>query len=209
VAGDRKYACRDEQKALRDLGLRRMFLHSHFSNCGRGEFRKLTLSAPMTGELRDFLGALGRALRAIQSISRKTQKTQEKSVSKDAPEEMIVEKIFMIEGFSVASLRSLRESLFSHQNSMPRYSLLIFDWDGYPGGFPPATSSLPMQQAIAALNRRPRSDQAIRELIGLGLLDAMQRLFRNWMSTTCCACSANTAVSRRSMAHERRCSPAP
>ncbi len=60
VAGDRKYGLRDEQKALRDLGLRRMFLHSHFLELPvEGEFRKLTLSAPMTGELRDFLGALG------------------------------------------------------------------------------------------------------------------------------------------------------
>ncbi len=60
VAGDRKYGLRDEQKTLRDLGLRRMFLHSHFLELpADAEFRKLTLSAPMTGELRDFLGDLG------------------------------------------------------------------------------------------------------------------------------------------------------
>ncbi|MDB5975399.1 MAG: RluA family pseudouridine synthase [Nevskia sp.] len=60
VAGDRKYGLRDEQKPLRDLGLRRMFLHSHFLELpADGEFRKLTLSAPMTGELRDFLDELG------------------------------------------------------------------------------------------------------------------------------------------------------
>ena len=60
VAGDRKYGLRDEQKPLRDLGLRRMFLHSHFLELpAEGEFRKLTLSAPMTGELRDFLDELG------------------------------------------------------------------------------------------------------------------------------------------------------
>jgi 23S rRNA pseudouridine955/2504/2580 synthase len=60
VAGDRKYGLRDEQKTLRELGLRRMFLHSHFLQLpADGEFPKLTLSAPMTEELRDFLGALG------------------------------------------------------------------------------------------------------------------------------------------------------
>jgi len=60
VAGDRKYGLRDEQKTLRDLGLRRMFLHSHFLELpADAEFRKLTLSAPMTAELRDFLDDLG------------------------------------------------------------------------------------------------------------------------------------------------------
>ena len=60
VAGDRKYGLRDEQKTLRDMGLRRMFLHSHFLQLpSEGEFPKLTLSAPMTDELRDFLGELG------------------------------------------------------------------------------------------------------------------------------------------------------
>lgn len=60
VAGDRKYGLRDEQKTLRDKGLRRMFLHSHFLQLpADGDFPKLTLSAPMTGELRDFLGKLG------------------------------------------------------------------------------------------------------------------------------------------------------
>jgi len=60
VAGDRKYGLRDEQKTLRDKGLRRMFLHSHFLQLpADGDFPKLTLSAPMTEELRDFLGKLG------------------------------------------------------------------------------------------------------------------------------------------------------
>jgi 23S rRNA pseudouridine955/2504/2580 synthase len=37
-----------------------MFLHSHFLELpADGEFRKLSLSAPMTSELRDFLGELG------------------------------------------------------------------------------------------------------------------------------------------------------
>ncbi len=60
VAGDRKYGLREEQKTLRDKGLRRMFLHSHFLQLPKdGEFPKLTLSAPMNEELRDFLSQLG------------------------------------------------------------------------------------------------------------------------------------------------------
>jgi 23S rRNA pseudouridine955/2504/2580 synthase len=60
VAGDRKYGQRDEQKTLRDKGLRRMFLHSHFFELpAAGDFPKLTVSAPITDELRDFLEQLG------------------------------------------------------------------------------------------------------------------------------------------------------
>jgi phosphoglycolate phosphatase len=57
-----------------------------------------------------------------------------------------------------------------------KYSLLIFDWDGTLAD----SAGLivrNMQEAIQVLNLPPRSDQAIRELIGLGLVDAMQRLF--------------------------------
>ena len=60
VAGDRKYGERDDQKILRDKGLRRMFLHSHFLQLpADGEFPKLIVSAAMTEDLRDFLGKLG------------------------------------------------------------------------------------------------------------------------------------------------------
>ncbi len=60
VAGDRKYGLRDDQKPIRDLGLRRMFLHSHFLQLpADGEFGKLILNAPMTEELREFLQVLG------------------------------------------------------------------------------------------------------------------------------------------------------
>ncbi len=60
VAGDRKYGLRDDQKPIRDLGLRRMFLHSHFLQLpADGEFGKLILNAPMTEELRQFLEVLG------------------------------------------------------------------------------------------------------------------------------------------------------
>ncbi|MBL6751870.1 MAG: HAD-IA family hydrolase [Nevskia sp.] len=59
---------------------------------------------------------------------------------------------------------------------MPAYSMLIFDWDGTL-----ADSAAPMvaamQDAIAALGLPPRSDQAIRELIGLGAVDGMRLLF--------------------------------
>ncbi|GAC1625196.1 MAG: RluA family pseudouridine synthase [Nevskia sp.] len=60
VAGDRKYGLRDDQKTIRDLGLRRMFLHSHFLQLpSEGEFGKLIINAPMTEELRAFLEVLG------------------------------------------------------------------------------------------------------------------------------------------------------
>jgi phosphoglycolate phosphatase len=59
---------------------------------------------------------------------------------------------------------------------MPRFSLLIFDWDGTLADSAGHIVTS-MQQAITALNLPPRSDQAIRELIGLGPVDAMSRLF--------------------------------
>ena len=59
---------------------------------------------------------------------------------------------------------------------MPRFSLLIFDWDGTLADSAGLIVSN-MQQAIDAIGLPQRSDQAIRELIGLGLVDALQRLF--------------------------------
>ena len=59
---------------------------------------------------------------------------------------------------------------------MRRFSLLIFDWDGTLADSAGLIVNN-MQEAITALNLPPRSDQSIRELIGLGLVDAMQRLF--------------------------------
>jgi 23S rRNA pseudouridine955/2504/2580 synthase len=59
VAGDRKYGERSEQKPLRELGLRRMFLHSHFLQLpAEGDFPKLIVTAPMPDELRAFLAKL-------------------------------------------------------------------------------------------------------------------------------------------------------
>ena len=59
---------------------------------------------------------------------------------------------------------------------MPRFSLLIFDWDGTLADSAGHIVGN-MQQAIAALRLPERSDQAIRELIGLGPVDAMRRLY--------------------------------
>ncbi|MDR3417998.1 MAG: HAD-IA family hydrolase [Nevskia sp.] len=56
------------------------------------------------------------------------------------------------------------------------YQLLIFDWDGTLSDSAGQIVSN-MQQAIAALNLPPRPDSAIRDLIGLGLVDGMRRLF--------------------------------
>lgn len=64
VAGDRKYGEREIHKPLRDRGLKRMFLHSHFLKLAADEeFPKLIVSAAMPDELRDFLGTLPAAER--------------------------------------------------------------------------------------------------------------------------------------------------
>lgn len=59
VAGDRKYGDRGFDKAIRDKGLKRMFLHSHFLKLGAdGGLPKLLLNAPMPDDLRDVLSRL-------------------------------------------------------------------------------------------------------------------------------------------------------
>ncbi|TAM10145.1 MAG: RluA family pseudouridine synthase [Nevskiaceae bacterium] len=59
VAGDRKYGTREEQAPLREAGLKRLFLHSHYLELpADGVFPSLLVSAPLTDELREFLGAL-------------------------------------------------------------------------------------------------------------------------------------------------------
>ena len=57
-----------------------------------------------------------------------------------------------------------------------RYELLIFDWDGTLADSAALIVS-GMQRAIVELNLPPRTDAQIRELIGLGFHDAMNRLF--------------------------------
>ena len=56
------------------------------------------------------------------------------------------------------------------------FKLLIFDWDGTLADSAGHIVAA-MQGAIAGLKLPERSDQSIRELIGLGLGDAMQRLY--------------------------------
>lgn len=64
VAGDRKYGDREDQKPLRERGLKRMFLHSHFLQLpAEGDFPKLIVNAAMPDELRDFLNGLPQAAR--------------------------------------------------------------------------------------------------------------------------------------------------
>lgn len=59
VAGDDKYGERQYNAPLRDRGLKRMFLHSHFLQLPAAEgLPKLILNAPMPDELRDFLQKL-------------------------------------------------------------------------------------------------------------------------------------------------------
>jgi phosphoglycolate phosphatase len=57
-----------------------------------------------------------------------------------------------------------------------KYELLIFDWDGTLADSASQIVSA-MQAAIGGLSLPPRSDEAIRELIGLGLNDALMRLY--------------------------------
>lgn len=64
VAGDRKYGEREEQKALRERGLKRMFLHAHFLQLpAADELPKLIVNAPLPDELRDVLNGLPQAAR--------------------------------------------------------------------------------------------------------------------------------------------------
>ncbi|HUS23960.1 MAG TPA: HAD-IA family hydrolase [Candidatus Binatia bacterium] len=56
------------------------------------------------------------------------------------------------------------------------YELLIFDWDGTLADSAGAIVG-GMQLAIAELGLPPRSDRQIREMIGLGFEDAVQRLY--------------------------------
>jgi len=64
----------------------------------------------------------------------------------------------------------------SETNSMQQIKLVIFDWDGTLADSAAQIVGA-MQRAITALKLPPRSDQAIGELIGLGLNDALLRLY--------------------------------
>jgi phosphoglycolate phosphatase len=57
-----------------------------------------------------------------------------------------------------------------------KYELLIFDWDGTLADSAGQIVSA-MQAAIVGLGLPPRSDESIRELIGLGLNDVLVRLY--------------------------------
>ena len=57
-----------------------------------------------------------------------------------------------------------------------KYSLLIFDWDGTLADSAAMIVGA-MQRAITALSLPPREDQQIRELIGLGLNEALGQLY--------------------------------
>lgn len=59
---------------------------------------------------------------------------------------------------------------------MTRYELLIFDWDGTLADSAAQIVSA-MQTAIAGLGLPQRPDESIRELIGLGLSEGMQKLY--------------------------------
>ncbi len=61
VAGDARYGERDQNRPLREAGLTRMFLHSHFLALpAEGPLPKLIVNAPMPDELRELLDRLPR-----------------------------------------------------------------------------------------------------------------------------------------------------
>lgn len=62
------------------------------------------------------------------------------------------------------------------ESTMRQIKLVIFDWDGTLADSAGQIVSA-MQRAISALKLPPRSDEAIAELIGLGLNDALVRLY--------------------------------
>ena len=57
-----------------------------------------------------------------------------------------------------------------------KYQLLIFDWDGTLADSAAQIVNA-MQGAIRGLDLPPRSDESIRELIGLGLNEALTALY--------------------------------
>ena len=60
VAGDRKYGQADDKRPLRELGLRRTFLHAFSMRLPAiGEFPQLTVESPLPEELEQFLQKLG------------------------------------------------------------------------------------------------------------------------------------------------------
>jgi 23S rRNA pseudouridine955/2504/2580 synthase len=62
VAGDRKYGQADDKRPLRDLGLRRTFLHAFSLRLPAiGEFPAVTIESPLPEELESFLPKLGPA----------------------------------------------------------------------------------------------------------------------------------------------------
>jgi 23S rRNA pseudouridine955/2504/2580 synthase len=62
VAGDRKYGQADDKRPLRDLGLRRTFLHAFSLRlAATGEFPALAIESPLPEELESFLPKLGPA----------------------------------------------------------------------------------------------------------------------------------------------------
>lgn len=62
VAGDRKYGQAEDKRPLRDLGLRRTFLHAFSLRLpATGEFPALAIESPLPAELEQFLQQLGAA----------------------------------------------------------------------------------------------------------------------------------------------------
>lgn len=72
--------------------------------------------------------------------------------------------------------RAGRGAMDGSEGAHLSYKLLIFDWDGTLADSAGQIVSA-MQAAILGLQLPPRSDESIRDLIGLGLNEALQRLY--------------------------------
>lgn len=86
VAGDGKYGERETNRRFRELGLKRMFLHSHLLSLpAQGEFGKLVISAPLSDELREFIENLPGA-RSMPAKAAPRKKPQVKASDRGAHE---------------------------------------------------------------------------------------------------------------------------
>jgi 23S rRNA pseudouridine955/2504/2580 synthase len=71
VAGDEKYGAKEQNAALKQFGLKRMFLHAHSLSFDRPDVGPFTITAPLDPELQIVLDKLGEETRS--SRQRKTR----------------------------------------------------------------------------------------------------------------------------------------
>jgi 23S rRNA pseudouridine955/2504/2580 synthase len=72
VAGDEKYGDKERNAALKDYGLRRMFLHAHSLSFVRSGGERFSISAPLDTELQSVLDRLAEASRSSRQRKSRT-----------------------------------------------------------------------------------------------------------------------------------------